>query len=652
MSTRRRVLPIAFATFAMVVPTCTPPGPGQTPTPPAPPSEQGVDANEEVAADRLVPALLTQDRIAMVAAARRSGTDFVYSVYSDLDRDGVVTKVEFRRTPKADGTYDYPRTAPTGDADPGQDPLDRTDPKALAAREDEVAVQNGAAFLPLSATTFPYACERIAAAFDHPGAGDLLLVHSPAGTDGHYTGNHGNLDVTQSRSPLILSGAGIRPADGTPTGSYGALARLVDVAPTAAKAIGIRTMQGKRLDGSAGTTYLARQDGRVLSEVLDGTTAQQVVIIVSDGMSHTRLRQLIERGQLPNIAQLVARGGFFEYGAIGNFPSNTYPGHNVIGTGCYSGHHGLLDNDWVDRKQRVVTDPYHEKIGTSDYIRSDVETLFDAATRTFGKWDGALGGAYTVSVFDPCARGAELQVLELSAAGGFPVPEGECPVVAPAGLSPYLTAGVALNQFSTMLVQRQFLEAGSKHPAPKVTILNLPLTDMLGHELGPHHAMADPAYVVTDACIGYLMKTLQKMNLFQNTLFVLTADHGMAQQDPATPGTIGDALRQAGVEAKFSSERFLYLECLDVAAPAGLAKGKSQRVEVVVKDDDYDAFNVRPPVPETAVTIQIGSQRWAGRTDWTGKVTFDVAPPAGASEATLVVDAPGYTRVERKIPIR
>ena len=56
-----------------------------------------------------------------------------------------------------------------------------------------------------------------------------------------------------------------------------------------------------------------------------------------------------EDGKLPNMAKLTAAGAFFEFGAIGNFPANTFPGHNSIGTGCYSGHHGLLDNHYYDR---------------------------------------------------------------------------------------------------------------------------------------------------------------------------------------------------------------------------------------------------------------------------------------------------------------
>ncbi|MBI4616969.1 MAG: alkaline phosphatase family protein [Planctomycetes bacterium] len=653
MNTRRALPILAAVALSAMAPKCEPPAP--PPLPPEPPSEQGLGPNEEDAAARLVPALLAQDRLAMVATARRSGSDFVYAVYADLDRDGRITRVLFRRSRRPDGTYDYPRVGMDGDLDSGQDPLARTDPRALASYEEELGASGGTGLIPLAATTFPYAEERIAAAFDHPGAGDLLLVHTPAGTDPREIGNHGNLDVTQSRSPLVLSGAGVRPADGTATGTYTTLAKLVDIAPTVAKALGVAPVRGLRLDGSPGTTYLKRQDGRVLDEVLDGRTARRAVIVVSDGASHTRLRRLLEQGRLPFLARLVRRGGFFREGAIGNLPSNTYPGHNVIGTGCYSGHHGLLDNDWYDRKDRAVKNPYEEKIGSSDYLSPGVETLFEALERTHGRWDGRLGGAYTISIGDPCSRGASLGLLELDFPQGFPLIDGNSVVPVPDSFasSRTLTLGMALQQVLTMAVERQFLEGGTKHPFPMLTLLNLPLTDMYGHEAGPHSPLADDVYIAMDAFVGLIVRRLEKLGLLEDTLFVVTADHGMALQDRAAAGTLADALVRAGVEGVFSSERFVYLKCVDVevSLPA-LQAGTANEVVVTVRDDDFDSSRVRPGISEAEVAIEIGSRRWTARTDYVGQAVLSVTPPAGSSRARIVVEAPGFTRAVREMPVR
>ena len=121
--------------------TCTPPQPPAVP--PEPPSEQGLSANEEAAAAKAIPTILGLDRIAMVITARRQGGDWVYEATSDYDRDGQPTRLRFRRVAGGDGTCSYPREPLQGDLDPGQDPLGRTDPRALSSRAEERAASNG-----------------------------------------------------------------------------------------------------------------------------------------------------------------------------------------------------------------------------------------------------------------------------------------------------------------------------------------------------------------------------------------------------------------------------------------------------------------------------------------------------------------------------
>ena len=72
---------------------------------------------------------------------------------------------------------------------------------------------------------------------------------------GGHVGEHGSLDVIQSRSPLILSGAGV-PRRGYVDG----FARLVDVGPTLAFLAGVPAMDLVDAEGVA-------LDGRVLREL-------------------------------------------------------------------------------------------------------------------------------------------------------------------------------------------------------------------------------------------------------------------------------------------------------------------------------------------------------------------------------------------------
>ena len=63
---------------------------------------------------------------------------------------------------------------------------------------------------------YPYAAQRILSLFgDADRSPDLAVVHTPRHyfpDEGGHAGEHGSLDVIQSRAPLVLSGPGVAPA--------------------------------------------------------------------------------------------------------------------------------------------------------------------------------------------------------------------------------------------------------------------------------------------------------------------------------------------------------------------------------------------------------------------------------------------------------
>src|SRR5207244_5751795 len=133
----------------------------------------------------------------------------------------------------------------------GRAPLARRDVAAFTPLAEELAGRR-----PANATnSYPYAYASVAQLFEDPRAPDLAVVHTPAHNweeRGGHRGEHGSLDLVQSRAPLVLSGAGVRKL-----GRIEAHARMVDVAPTLAALAGVEPHDG---------SLLRRQDGRVLSE--------------------------------------------------------------------------------------------------------------------------------------------------------------------------------------------------------------------------------------------------------------------------------------------------------------------------------------------------------------------------------------------------
>src|SRR6476646_2303467 len=82
------------------------------------------------------------------------------------------------------------------------------------------------------------AAERILSLFDDATRSpDRAVVHTPRHyfpDEGGHHGEHGSLDVIQSRAPLVMSGAGVRRL-----GFVDDHARLVDVGPTLACLAGV-----------------------------------------------------------------------------------------------------------------------------------------------------------------------------------------------------------------------------------------------------------------------------------------------------------------------------------------------------------------------------------------------------------------------------
>ena len=63
----------------------------------------------------------------------------------------------------------------------------------------------------------------------------------------------------------------------------------------------------------------------------------------------------------------------------------------------------------------------------------------------------------------------------------------------------------------------------------------------------------------TDARIGEILGAVERAGVFDDTAFVLVADHGMQQTDPTVTGDWDVALRTAGIPFRDEGYSFLYL---------------------------------------------------------------------------------------------
>ncbi len=433
----------------------------------------------------------------------------------------------------------------------GTPPLGRRDPSHFGSLAAERAIPHP----DRQANSYPYAFDHLAQVFDHRSAPDLLVLHSAAhfwGDKGGHLGEHGSLDVVQARAPFIAAGAGV-PAVGMVDG----WCRLVDVAPTVLELLGCPSPPC-----APGGARLVHQDGVVLHDVASRPgRARHVVAMLLDGTNANVLYDLAGRGEAPNIAQLMDLGCTYRHGAIASLPTVTLANHTAILTGSHPGHHGILHNAWIDRRsgEQVVTNSPSTWSTAMQWLSPSVETVHHAVHR-------GRPGAVSISINEPCDPGADYSIFELMRLGeaidGPPraddLPDATERFVRPSKDYRWssLIDHTAVDQFCGIWGGSY---RGRSWAVPTFTWVNFTLTDAAFHEGGPYSEIAASSVRDTDARIGRLLGAVERAGAWDDTAFVLVADHGMELADPSVTGDWDDSLAQAGVPVRDEGYGFLYL---------------------------------------------------------------------------------------------
>lgn len=379
---------------------------------------------------------------------------------------------------------------------------------------------------------YPFAYSNAAQLFEDPRAPDIAVVRAPGHSIGGHRGEHGSLDVVQSRAPLIISGAGVRRL-----GLIQRAARMVDIAPTVAR---MRGIDGPRV-----------VDGVPISDVLDGE-ASRVVVFLWDGTNANVLYEMASSGELPNVAQLMSTGTTFAHGCVASFPSVTLANHTTAVTGCHPGRHGVLNNFYFDRtsKTQIVAnspETWHE---ARDKIATSVETVFEAFRRA---------GLPTAAVNEPADRGAGYATFDVvRAAGGWAGVASAVPGSEEVANATSAFMGVREYAWSSAaddLAVRQVVEMSAGGATPSLLWVNLILPDAANHTGGPYSDMGFAALRDTDARMGAIIDAIGSAD----TAFLLLADHGMEEADPACDGSWDGALHGAGIPFRDEGYGFIYL---------------------------------------------------------------------------------------------
>ena len=406
----------------------------------------------------------------------------------------------------------------------------------LVAGRDPVADQD-----PYSDSTsaYPFAGVRLHSLFSDDRAPDLAVVPTGAHdwTDrGGHRGEHGSLNGLQSRAPLLLSGPAV-----VERGIVERVARTVDVAAT------LTALAGGDLAGMEGVGLDLVQPG-----------ARHVVGLLWDGAPSAQLLSLASAGDLPHVARLLERGCALRGGAVAEFPSVTLVNHTCALTGVGPGRHGIVNNAFYDRAlgEQVVPNSSATWHRALDWLRPGVRTVFERLPP----------GTDSACVNEPVDRGARYSTFALVRAAGLGG-TGSLADVLPVAVDDAVASQSHVRSSTEYAWATQVDASGldqvlglwRQDVPPRLTWWNTTLTDSGHHAGGPGSAIARASLRDADARLGVWLELVEARGLLDDTVVLLTADHGMQAADPSCTGDWDAALEAAGIPFRDEAHGFLYL---------------------------------------------------------------------------------------------
>ena len=295
-------------------------------------------------------------------------------------------------------------------------------------------------------------------------------------------------------------------------------------------------------------------------------------------------------------------------------------------------------------------------MGTSRYLVDSIETLHEAVHRSFGDWEPADGPtsdkAYTASVDEPSARGADYATLEPT--DSFPNPADYIATQNPSELTQDTTQVCAEEDPEGYVLEstldhqgqtqaRRLYEDTAQHPLPKYFINNFTLTDGAGHHFGSHTPCAMSAFHDSDRRLGRILDAMGGAGVLGETLIVVTGDHGAENQNLEAHGGPSDfsaKLTEAGV-AHVMADWHVYLLTTDVdSSLKRFERGSENESVFTVTDNDTGG-----PIEGATVTVLGVRDETQGETDADGKITLNFVPTKRSVTVKVTVEGFNDRRV-------
>ena len=226
------------------------------------------------------------------------------------------------------------------------------------------------------------------------------------------------------------------------------------------------------------------------------------VVFFVDCMIATSVDELLAAGKLPNIRRYFADGGVKVKVASTVLPTITYPATASMLTGRMPGGHGVVGNQWFDRKEcryRSYVSPWTYDLVDGDY---EVANVFEMLAEV---------GEDSAVITCPNRRGAKI-VLANRISGAVCYAHGCYEQI------DWISA-VRVGEVGD-IVNRQ------SRRWPQLLLVYLPGCDEIMHTAGPGSARYRRGLENVDRCIGAVCEALDRNGLLDRTYLSLISDHG------------------------------------------------------------------------------------------------------------------------------
>jgi predicted AlkP superfamily pyrophosphatase or phosphodiesterase len=245
-----------------------------------------------------------------------------------------------------------------------------------------------------------------------------------------------------------------------------------------------------------------------------------VVLVSVDGLANFYFED--PRADMPTLRRLAREGARAE-GLVCSFPTVTWPNHTTLVTGVPPAKHGVIGNNYVDRKTAspvaLIPDPLFDK----DQVVTS-PTIYDAAHQA---------GLKTAAVIWPATRNAKtLDWTVPDMAGDAWQKYGT-----PSWLAELRAAGLPVDRHGDWVsqpaggVQRDWLyvrmaaQVLEKH-APNLLLIHLVETDHVQHRYGPRSDEAYWSVNYADDRLRDLVEAIERSPLKGKTTLLVCSDHG------------------------------------------------------------------------------------------------------------------------------